>query len=86
MRAKATIRLNVLSRKLLGILSIALRPEVESAPTRRCKAELSEEGQSLVLKLEAQDSTSLRALVNSYLFLTLSAYEAIAKVQAIEEL
>ncbi|HVP16892.1 MAG TPA: KEOPS complex subunit Pcc1 [candidate division Zixibacteria bacterium] len=52
-------------QKLQTILR-SLGPEI-SSPTARSRASLAEEGDYLVLKIEAKDTVALRAALNSYL-------------------
>jgi tRNA threonylcarbamoyladenosine modification (KEOPS) complex Pcc1 subunit len=65
--ANATISIDLPSRRLAEAILAALKPEVERPPTRRCLVTASVVGSSLALKLEAVDTSALRAAANSYL-------------------
>ena len=66
-KAIATIKLRFLSQKEINIIQKSLRPEVESSPTRRSEVHITSEGRTLTLIFEAEDTTALRASINSYL-------------------
>ncbi|TRO52842.1 hypothetical protein E2P61_02800 [Candidatus Bathyarchaeota archaeon] len=67
MKAKATVRLRLSSQKHLTTLLEALAPEAKSPVSLRTKAVLEREGDFAVLKVEANDTTALRAALNAYL-------------------
>jgi tRNA threonylcarbamoyladenosine modification (KEOPS) complex Pcc1 subunit len=67
MKAKASIRLRLSSKKHLTTLLEALAPEAEKPVGTRAKVVLDREGSFLVLKVEAQDTVALRAALNAYL-------------------
>jgi tRNA threonylcarbamoyladenosine modification (KEOPS) complex Pcc1 subunit len=67
MKAKAAIRLRLVSEKHLTTLLYALAPEANRPVTTRAKAVLEREGDFLVLKVEAKDTVALRAALNAYL-------------------
>ena len=67
MKAQAVIRLNFSSEKQLKVVLEALRPETETSATPRSKVHLKAEGQSLILEFKANDTSALRASMNSYL-------------------
>jgi len=66
MKAGATVRLKLPSEQKLQTILRSLEPEI-SSPTARSRASLAEEGDYLVLKIEAKDTVALRAALNSYL-------------------
>jgi len=66
-RAKANIRLKLQSEEQLTTLLQALDPEAKATMTRRAVVKLEEDGLSLVLKVEAEDTVALRATLNAYL-------------------
>ncbi|HNS25502.1 MAG: KEOPS complex subunit Pcc1 [Euryarchaeota archaeon] len=45
----------------------ALKPEIKSSPSSRTRSWVKIKDKKLILEVEARDSTSLRAAVNSYL-------------------
>lgn len=55
-------------RGVLEIMVKSLRPELESNITDRSKALIEASERGLILKVEAEDVTALRAAVNSYLY------------------
>jgi len=65
--ARTVIRLNFPSEEHSRIVLRALKPETETAPTRRSKIRVRRDGKELILSLEAKDTSALRAAVNSYL-------------------
>jgi KEOPS complex subunit Pcc1 len=67
MKAKAVIRLKFHSDKQSEIVQKALEPELSKPATMRSRADLSREGTSLVLTVEAKDTVALRAALNAYL-------------------
>ena len=66
MKAEATVRLKLPSEQELQTILRSLRPEINS-PTARSRASLAEEGEYLILKIEAKDTVALRAALNAYL-------------------
>ncbi len=67
MRASATVRLKLPSKRHLEIVSEALNPEVSRPLTVRSKANLEKHGTFLILKIECRDTVALRATLNAYL-------------------
>jgi len=67
MKAQAVIRLNFSSEKQLKAVLGALRPETETSSTPRSKVHMKTEAQSLILEFKANDTSALRASMNSYL-------------------
>ena len=45
----------------------AVMPEQATAPSRRAKVKLARKGRSVALEIDAKDTTSMRAAINSYL-------------------
>ena len=66
MEAEAEIRLE-LGDELTELLERSLKPEAETPATPRAKAHIKAVGRTLTIFIEAQDTTALRAAVNSYL-------------------
>ena len=67
MNAKAVVRLNFSSEKQLEVVLRALKPETENSTISRSKVCMTTEGESLVLDFRANDTSALRAAMNSYL-------------------
>jgi len=66
-QASATISIGFSSRRRAEAILEALKPECERPLTGRCRVGVSIRGSSLTLKLEAGDTSALRAAANSYL-------------------
>ena len=66
-RAYAKVRINLKSRREAEIVYRAIRPETLSSPTQRSRAEIIFDENTLILMIEASDTTALRAAINSYL-------------------
>jgi KEOPS complex subunit Pcc1 len=64
--AAATIGIELPSEEQAKIVMRALRPEAESSPTRRSEVEIGLDGRKILLHFKAEDTTALRASVNSY--------------------
>ena len=54
------------SEELAKILYSALLPETESIPSERATTSVSVKGSSLVVEIDANDLTAMRAALNSY--------------------
>lgn len=67
MKAKAVVRLKFSSEKQLHVVIQALKPEIDSSSTSRSQVCMTTEGQNLVLDFKANDTSALRAAMNSYL-------------------
>ena len=67
MKTQAIVHLSFPSEKISKIVIQALKPETKITPTHRSRVRIEGKGRSLTLKIEAKDTTALRASVNSYL-------------------
>jgi len=68
MKASSEITLHFPSKKRLEIVLKALKPEAEMHPsTRRSKVKVAGRQNSLILNFEAEDTSALRAAINSYM-------------------
>ena len=67
MKAKATVRLPIQSKKQLGSILDALTPETSKQVGTRSKVTLTADKLVLVLSVEAEDAVALRAALNAYL-------------------
>ena len=68
MKASTMITLHFPSKKRLEMVLKALKPETEMHPsTRRSKIRVSGRQNSLTLNFEAEDTSALRAAINSYM-------------------
>jgi KEOPS complex subunit Pcc1 len=66
-KASAVLRVNLPSEKISETIQKALEPETKISITYRSKVRLSREGKTVTLFFEAEDTTALRASINSYL-------------------
>ncbi len=64
---KSTIEIPLDSKKTAELLLTALKPETESGPSDRATTNLSIRGSVLIIEVEANDLTALRAAMNSYI-------------------
>lgn len=67
MKRNATIHLELPSKKLLKVLLKALLPETKKPTTSRSKVSVEGDGKKLTIRIEAKDTSALRATLNSYL-------------------
>jgi KEOPS complex subunit Pcc1 len=66
-KALAIVKVNLPSERISETIQRALEPETMTSLTDRSKMKLSREGKTVVLVFEADDTTALRASMNSYL-------------------
>ncbi len=66
-RARAVVRMKIQSDKKLKTLFEALRPETVRSLSPRSRVSMKLENSTLILEFEAQDTSALRASMNSYL-------------------
>jgi KEOPS complex subunit Pcc1 len=84
MKRNAVINLELPSAKLLKILLKALLPETKKPTTSRSKVSVEGEGKKLTIRIEAKDTSALRATLNSYLrwvALVKDTYEAAVNLE-----
>ncbi|MFP3984556.1 MAG: KEOPS complex subunit Pcc1 [Candidatus Bathyarchaeia archaeon] len=67
MKRTAVVHLELSSKKLLEILLKALLPETRKPTTSRSKVSIEGEDRNLTIRVEADDTSALRAALNSYL-------------------
>ncbi len=67
MKAKATVRLRLSSEKQLATILKSLEPEANRPINMRAKVVMEQDGDFVVLKVEATDAVALRAALNAYL-------------------
>jgi len=68
MKASTVITLHFPSKKRLEVVLKALKPETEMHPSkRRSKVKVTSRQNSLILNFEAEDTSALRAAINSYM-------------------
>ncbi len=67
MKAKATIRLTLKSEKQMTAIVSALKPEINKQIGLRSIVTMTVEARDLLLCVEAKDTISLRATLNTYL-------------------
>ncbi|MCW3985663.1 MAG: KEOPS complex subunit Pcc1 [Candidatus Bathyarchaeota archaeon] len=84
MKRNAVIHFEFPSKKQLEILLNALMPETKKPATSRSKVSIEGEGKKLIIRIEAKDTSALRATLNSYLrwaALVKDTYEAVASLE-----
>jgi len=81
MSAKASIRLKFKSKELLDSIFKALEPETRAPVSSRSKVMMKKEGNVLNLIFEAQDTSALRAAINSYLHWILLTKEVLESLE-----
>ncbi len=64
---KSTIEIPLDSKKTAELLLSALSPETKSGPSDRATTRVSIRDSVLVIEIEANDITALRAAMNSYI-------------------
>jgi tRNA threonylcarbamoyladenosine modification (KEOPS) complex Pcc1 subunit len=64
---KSTIEIPLDSKKTAELLLAALSPETQSGPSDRATTKVSIRDSVLVIEVEANDITALRAAMNSYI-------------------
>jgi len=67
MKATATVRLKLPSKRKLETILRSLQPELKSPTSTRSRPSLAKEEDILFLKVEAKDTVALRAGLNAYL-------------------
>lgn len=84
MKRKATIRINLPSKKLVEILLKALKPETKKPTTSRSKVYIDSKDKQIILQIHAKDTSALRAALNSslrWVALIRDTYEAAANLE-----
>ena len=81
MSAKASIRLKFKSNELLDSIFKALEPETRAPVSSRSKVIMEKKGNVLNLIFEAQDTSALRAAINSYLHWILLTREVLESLE-----
>ncbi|MDH7564444.1 MAG: KEOPS complex subunit Pcc1 [Candidatus Bathyarchaeota archaeon] len=67
MKTSAVVKLKFSSPKITETVLTALKPEATKPATARSKITVEKNGLLLTIKVEATDTTALRATLNSYL-------------------
>ncbi|MGD2073163.1 MAG: KEOPS complex subunit Pcc1 [Candidatus Thorarchaeota archaeon] len=62
-----TVEIELESDKIAKNLFLALNPETKSVPSERAVTQLTVKGNMLIIDVEAEDLTALRAAINSFL-------------------
>ena len=65
--ALANVKIDFVSKNQLEVVLEALKPEISSSTTIRSNVKMKVENQSIELIFFAQDTSALRASMNSYL-------------------
>lgn len=80
-RAKASFHLEIKSKEHLDSIFKALEPETRVPVSSRSKVIIENEGNALKLIFEAQDTSALRAAINSYLHWILLTREVLESLE-----
>ena len=67
MSIKASIRLKMKSKEQLNVIFNALEPETRAPVSSRSAVTIKKDGKTLNLTFEAEDTSALRAAINSFL-------------------
>jgi tRNA threonylcarbamoyladenosine modification (KEOPS) complex Pcc1 subunit len=67
MRTHAVVHLGFPSQKQSKIVFEALQPETRTISTHRSRASIKGRGKTLIIHFEAEDTSALRAAINSFL-------------------
>lgn len=67
MKARAVIRLHFSSDEYLNVVFHSLEPETLTSSTTRSKVSITVDNHYLVFNFKANDTSALRAAINSYL-------------------
>jgi tRNA threonylcarbamoyladenosine modification (KEOPS) complex Pcc1 subunit len=81
MKANASIRLKFQSKDQIDSIFKALEPETRAPVSSRSRVKMIKEGNSLNLIFEAQDTSALRAAINSYLHWILLTREVLESLE-----
>jgi KEOPS complex subunit Pcc1 len=85
MKRHATITLDLPSSELSEMVLKAIQPETRKPATSRSRVHISKaQPRQLIMRIEAKDTSALRATLNSYLrwiALITDTYEAVASLQ-----
>jgi tRNA threonylcarbamoyladenosine modification (KEOPS) complex Pcc1 subunit len=84
MSAKASIRLKFKSKEQLDSIFKALEPETRAPVSSRSKVMMEKGGNVLNLIFEAQDTSALRAAINSYFHWILLTREVLESLETFE--
>ena len=66
-KANASLRIAFRSERQMRAIADALRPEAAHPAGRKANAVIVAKGKQLILRFEGEDSTTLRAIMSSYL-------------------
>jgi len=78
MKAKATIRLKFSSARHLQTVKASLLPEVNKSVYGRARVALGNDGDFLILTIQADDTVALRSTLNAFLRWINSATNVVA--------
>ncbi len=82
--ARAEIRISFRSRRELLAVADALKPEILRPAGQKATVRVSVRGRSLIMHLRARDSSTLRAILSSYLRMcraSLSVFERLSQLE-----
>jgi len=82
--AEAEVHVLLRSRRQLAAIAAALAPEALHPAGEKAHARLKLERQKLKIKFEARDSSSLRAIMNSYLRMLKASNDVCSRMLQLE--
>ena len=80
----ALIRIGVRTKRQATAIADALRPEAAHSTGNKASARIVTKGRQLTLGLEAKDSTTLRAIMNSYLRMLAASLNALLQLEQLQ--
>jgi len=81
MEISVIIKIKIPDKKVLESTLSALLPETIQPPTERSKSYIERKNQTLIIQIVANDLTSIRASVNSYLKWLVSISKSLEVIQ-----
>ncbi len=86
LKAGATVSVLFRTRKQLKAVADALAPELKHPASAKARARIVLRGRTLSVQFQTQDSTALRAIMNSYLRMLVATMKVSTTLMQIERL
>ena len=83
-RAHALIRIGVRTKRHATAIADALRPEAAHPTGNKASARIVTKGRQLTIGLEAKDSATLRAIMNSHLRMLAASLNALLQLEQLQ--
>lgn len=77
----AVLEIDLESHDMAETIKSALEPETDSVPSERSTTQVRAEGTRLIIEITADDLTSLRAAMNSYLAWVSGSKKALESIE-----